>query len=374
MTGESLFQQALDCFGQRNTQGAIGHLEQAAELGHLEATLFLAEQYFRNDPESAFDFLRRQSEAGVVGALHRLVTLQVFFHRGELRLEDVVDLHHEVIHGHVESMAIMLDIMWQLPLYPVYANYLLDAAPDLAAEFAVAGAAENGDADLEPLFKDAVASFNQRFSKKPNMMCDDERIVIYSQAVSPVACSYITQALSKHLAPSRVLDPVSGESIQHSVRTSDVVLVTPDLINWFILYLDKLTESLAGVSAARGEPFSLLRYVEGQEYKPHYDAIIGEGPQFKTFLQDGGQRVKTAIYYLSDQYEGGETIFPKRKLRLKASKGDILVFDNLAHDGSVLRDSYHAGNPVTAGSKWVLTKWIRESTTHYGDVVYPNRG
>jgi hypothetical protein len=66
------------------------------------------------------------------------------------------------------------------------------------------------------------------------------------------------------------------------------------------------------------------------------------------------------LVYLNDDYEGGETEFPRLGLRYKGKTGDALVFWNVSQTGELERDSVHAGLPVTSGQKWLLSKWVRQ--------------
>jgi prolyl 4-hydroxylase len=65
------------------------------------------------------------------------------------------------------------------------------------------------------------------------------------------------------------------------------------------------------------------------------------------------------LLYLNDDFSGGETWF-KGGLTLRGRAGDAIVFRNLTDDGQVDRRTEHAGLPVTAGVKWLATRWIRQ--------------
>ena len=65
----------------------------------------------------------------------------------------------------------------------------------------------------------------------------------------------------------------------------------------------------------QGEPLQILRYQPGQEYRPHFD-----------WLDVGNRRVMTALIYLNDDYEGGETAFTKTGLKVKGRTGDVIIF------------------------------------------------
>ena len=379
MTSEVFFQQAMQHFAARNTHAAIAALEQSAALGHSMATVYLAEQYFRQSADKAFEFLTNQWKNGILGSLHRLVTLKAFFTDQKLQTADLTLLHHEAVAGHTESVLVLLNLTLRHPDAGYYGYHLTKQSPQLLEELGISVAMSADAVDqvdqsrIDNLLKFALKAWNQHATVEPCLQISSCDLSYYKQIFSPLVCKYYRLRLAPYLQPSLVHDPVTGKGIKNDVRSSDIVHVGPEHLDWFALEIDLILEKLTGVSRAQGESMNLLRYKNGQQYKPHYDAIIGQGIQFDTILNDGGQRIKTAITYLSDGYQGGETQFPKLGTMIKANVGDVLVFNNVDEDGNVLRDSYHAGLPVTEGTKWILTKWIRESTTHYGNVVYPNK-
>ena len=97
--------------------------------------------------------------------------------------------------------------------------------------------------------------------------------------------------------------------------------------------------------------------------KPGVSHVMNEsGAGAYQSLADGGQRAQTVLLYLNDDYSGGSTCFPKLHLDIKGHRGDLLQFHNLGADGLGHRDSLHAGMPVMAGEKWLLSLWIRSES------------
>jgi predicted 2-oxoglutarate/Fe(II)-dependent dioxygenase YbiX len=89
------------------------------------------------------------------------------------------------------------------------------------------------------------------------------------------------------------------------------------------------------------EPYNLLKYKPGQEYKTHYDSGTGMG------------RALSAICYLNDDYEGGEIEFPEFKVKIKPEPGMLILFpSNFAYK--------HTAYPVTKGTKYALVTWIHD--------------
>jgi prolyl 4-hydroxylase len=112
--------------------------------------------------------------------------------------------------------------------------------------------------------------------------------------------------------------------------------------------LNRRLAALTGTNVDQGEPLHILRYRPGQEYRPHVDWLLDDNP-----------RVLTALVYLNEEYTGGETEFVKTGLKVRGSKGDVLVFRSQGPAGGLDPLSEHAGRPVTTGTKYLASRWIR---------------
>ena len=89
------------------------------------------------------------------------------------------------------------------------------------------------------------------------------------------------------------------------------------------------------------EPYDLLRYQQGEEYKPHYDGGTGMG------------RAISALVYLNDDYEGGEIEFLNFGVTIKPQPGMMILFpSNYAYR--------HKAHPVVSGTKYALVTWLRD--------------
>ena len=162
-------------------------------------------------------------------------------------------------------------------------------------------------------------------------------------------CTYLRGALEQQLQPSVVVDPASGQMIPHPVRTSDGAVFGVFAEDLVVSAINRRIAALSGTGLGQGEPLQLLRYRPGAEYRAHMDALPSEP----------NQRVMTALVYLSDDYQGGETRFLRTGLDFRGRTGDALLFRNAREDGSPDPMSLHAGLPVTRGVKHVASRWIR---------------
>ncbi len=184
----------------------------------------------------------------------------------------------------------------------------------------------------------------------PETISDDPSIVIWRGLFSEAEFGYLQHIGLPLMQPALVVDPKTGTGRLDPIRRSDTTsfpLISEDLM---------LQEILGTVAAAtdttptQGESLTLLRYRPGQEYRPHYDAY---NPGWA-----GPQRKYTCIIWINDDYEGGETHFPRLDITVKGKAGDMLVFDNLDADGKRNPLMEHAGLPVTRGEKWIATRWV----------------
>jgi prolyl 4-hydroxylase len=123
--------------------------------------------------------------------------------------------------------------------------------------------------------------------------------------------------------------------------------LTEDLV---VQRINRCIAAATGTRTEWGEPLNLLRYNPGQQYKPHHDGHGSEG---------GPIRIVTALIWLNEQFEGGETAFPTLNIRVRGGVGDMLVFKNVHDDGTQDDRLLHAGLPVTEGVKWMASRWIR---------------
>jgi len=123
--------------------------------------------------------------------------------------------------------------------------------------------------------------------------------------------------------------------------------------------LENLLAKASGLAISVAEPPVILRYQPGQYYKWHYDHIYPHTDDIKQHIAQFGQRVKTAIFYLNDDFTGGETEFKTPFSTVSPERNKALIFDNCDKFEKRDSSSIHRGNSVIAGEKWVVTLWFR---------------
>ncbi|HEX8443879.1 MAG TPA: 2OG-Fe(II) oxygenase [Allosphingosinicella sp.] len=181
-------------------------------------------------------------------------------------------------------------------------------------------------------------------------LSDDPAVRLVRGLISLDECSYLISRAAPLLQPSVIIDP-SGRRLPHPTRTSAGMSFGPLEEDLVVNALNRRIAAITGTQPSWGEPLHVLRYAPGQEYKPHVDALPGVE----------NQRRWTALLYLNNEYEAGETDFDQLGIVARGEPGDALIFANAADDGRPDYRTRHAGRPVASGTKWLATRWIRQA-------------
>lgn len=163
-------------------------------------------------------------------------------------------------------------------------------------------------------------------------------------------CAHVATVAAALMEPSTIVDPETGRHRPDPVRTSEGAVIGPAREDLVIHALNRRIAAVTNTPLENGEPLIVLRYAPGQEYRLHHDGLP----------RAGNQRRWTMLVYLNQGYGGGETRFNAGGLTVRGQGGDGLLFRNADDDGAIDPASRHAGLPVTTGSKWLCTRWIRE--------------
>ncbi len=187
-------------------------------------------------------------------------------------------------------------------------------------------------------------------------------IEIFADFLSGAECDHII-ALAKPLMEPSTLSLVGDYSheMHGDARTSWGAWLKRGQ-DKIISDIEKKISECAQIPVERGEKLQVLRYEKGQEYRPHYDTFDPKEEGSSFYLESGGQRVVTMLMYLSDVEEGGETTFPKLKVKVRPRRGAAVLFHSTHEDGSIDKRSIHGAAPVIKGVKWSAPNWFRQYT------------
>jgi len=181
-----------------------------------------------------------------------------------------------------------------------------------------------------------------------------------SGLLDPMECSHLAALSMPHLKPSRVIsDQQSG--LASGDRTSEGMNFHHGLRDLVVTHVIRRLCAIAGCEFSQTEALTVLMYIPGAEYRVHPDYFSADSEGGRQQLENGGQRIKTFVCYLNEVGGGGETEFPDLGIKVRPEPGSVVYFDNADATGRPYLQSRHAGLPVTAGSKWISTLWLRQS-------------
>lgn len=182
-------------------------------------------------------------------------------------------------------------------------------------------------------------------------------ILVFASFLSDSECDALIEEARPRLSRSLTVDTQTGGEELNPARTSDGMFYTRGETE-VVRRVEARIARLLGWPQQNGEGLQVLCYGPGDQYKPHYDYFDPVEPGTPAILQRGGQRVATLIMYLQEPAQGGATVFPSVKINVLPKRGNAVFFSYpRAHPSS---RTLHGGEPVTAGEKWIATKWLRE--------------
>jgi len=108
------------------------------------------------------------------------------------------------------------------------------------------------------------------------------------------------------------------------------------------------------------ESLQVVRYQKGEQYTAHHDFVYP--PAFNRYQPT---RFATILFYLNDNFEGGQTVFPRAVnaqyhdgITVLPKKGKAVLFYNMLPDANMDELSQHASKPVESGEKFLANLWV----------------
>ena len=214
-------------------------------------------------------------------------------------------------------------------------------------------------------------SFSEQLAQSPNAFATSDRdvsilfalaaprVILFGNLLAPEECDELIELSRGKLARSSVVNAATGSYDVHPHRTSAGTHFARGE-NELIRRIEARIADLVQLPVERGEPLQILHYQPGGEYKPHFDYFDPALPGNEAVLKHGGQRIATLVMYLNDVEAGGSTVFPEVGLDVLPRRGHAVYFAYTTDEGQLDKRSLHGGSPVSAGEKWIATKWFRQ--------------
>jgi prolyl 4-hydroxylase len=182
----------------------------------------------------------------------------------------------------------------------------------------------------------------------PERLSDRPDLVRWPGLLTAAECAWLIAAAQARLAPSLVVDPVTGVARADPVRRARAMSFGPLDEDLAVGAIADRIAAASGTDRAAAEPLAVLAYGARDEYRPHLDTVPGLA----------NQRAVTVLTYLNDDFAGGETVFDDGPT-VAPRTGDAIVFRVADASGQPLPEARHAGAPVTRGVKYLCSRWIR---------------
>ena len=184
---------------------------------------------------------------------------------------------------------------------------------------------------------------------------DDYDIIEIQNFLTNEECDKIIELSKGNMFSSKVYSQ-NGDLYDNKSRISQQCWLNDN--DSFIKDITDKVKSYTNTHNNYFEELQVVNYQPGGFFTPHYDACIGNKSDCERMNKEG-PRYLTVLFYLNDNFEGGETIFPKINKLVKPEKGKAVIFQNVDNNGVIITQALHGGEPVKNGEKWIANKWIK---------------
>ena len=192
-----------------------------------------------------------------------------------------------------------------------------------------------------------------------------DNVLIQSDAISPADLTLLTdharQAQKTDSLVSNFDDTVAAGDVEWVINkkirdTQEVHL--PRAIADKLTAIDdanilRFINPFFNIRVRDREPSQLLHYGAGGHYIQHVDAeTLYKDDHGLDLWEKTLDRDLSVVYFLNDEFAGGELVFPALDLVIKPAAGMLVCFPS---DHNYI----HGVNPVTAGHRYTIVTWMR---------------
>lgn len=192
-----------------------------------------------------------------------------------------------------------------------------------------------------------------------------DNILIQRNAIAPtdleVLARYVQQARMEQSAVSNFAEDAPTESVEWVINKEirdthhvhQTTTITRKLRSIVKAGVGSFVEPFYNVKIRDWEPLQLLHYSEGGHYIPHVDAeTLYTDDDGLELWEKSLDRDLSVVYFLNDDFDGGELFFPKLDLNIEPEAGALVCFPS---DHNYI----HGVKPVTAGRRFTVVTWMR---------------
>jgi prolyl 4-hydroxylase len=178
---------------------------------------------------------------------------------------------------------------------------------------------------------------------------------IVDNIITEQEATHIINKSSMYFNDSRIL----GDTLDTTIRKSKSTWLYKD--DPIIMKIMVKISGIVKLPIENAEALQVVKYEPSGYYNEHHDSCCDGHHLCNEFIKRGGQRIKTVLIYLNDEFTEGATNFPVLNKKFKPPKYSAVVFNPLATNSNKCHPkAIHAGLPVKSGVKYVANLWFRE--------------
>ena len=192
-----------------------------------------------------------------------------------------------------------------------------------------------------------------------------DNILIQRNAIAPADLEalmrYVRQARMEQTAVSSFAEDAAADAVEwvvdkeirdthHLHQTTTIARKLRSILRAGVI---SFVEPFYGIKIRDWEPLQLLHYGEGGHYISHVDAetLYSDDDGLKLWEKTLDRDV-SVVYFLNDDFDGGELFFPELDLLIRPEAGTLICFPS---DHNYV----HGVKPVTAGRRYTVVTWMR---------------
>ncbi len=199
-----------------------------------------------------------------------------------------------------------------------------------------------------------------RKSPTADIKSRDPFVAAFDGIAPPELCEFFIWLATGKLEPARVYDPQARRDIVVAHRNNSQATFDLRRVELAHVLLQARISAACGIPEQHLEAPAVLHYAAGQQIENHFDFVDPHGiPDYAAEIARNGQRIITFLVYLNDDYEEGQTDFPRLGLSHRGCTGSGIYFVNALADMSPDLRTMHAGRPPAHGEKWIITQFAR---------------
>ena len=125
----------------------------------------------------------------------------------------------------------------------------------------------------------------------------------------------------------------------------------PKIIDLFKSTVKEIINPFYEIEILESEIPQILSYSVGGHYRPHVDGeSLWQTPNNELIWKKSVDRDLSIVFFLNDDYEGGDFVFPDLKVRIRPEPGMLVCFPSNHH-------YKHGVEPVTKGNRYSIVCW-----------------